>query len=64
MNAAPSKGKQKQVNNLNVKAGSVYGGRGLFNPGVTGCTVNLNKEHATAHEARVTRLCTAKGSII
>ena len=43
------------VNNPTVKVDRVYGGRGLFNPSVTLCTFNLNKQHATVHEAIVTR---------
>lgn len=59
VNAVHSKsgggGRATVVNNPTVKVDRVYGGRGLFNPSVTLCALNLNKQHATVHEAIVTR---------
>lgn len=65
VNVVHSKGEKKTVvNNPTVKVDRVYGGRGLLNPSVTLCTLNLNKQHATVHEVTVTRQWTAKGGAL
>lgn len=52
------------ANNSTLSFDTVYCERGLFHPGVSLCTVNLNKEHATVHKVIVTRHCNTKGDAI